>query len=72
MSDREYQYCNGKRCLTRREAGEAVNAVAEVNHRHHSKKVPKRTYRCPDCGFWHLTSQADKTKRLSKGKFYND
>ena len=72
MAFDEYQYCNGKRCLTERQAGEAINAVAEVNHRHHSKKVPKRAYPCPDCGFFHLTSQAEKTKRLSKGKFYKD
>ena len=72
MSDREYEYCNGKRCLSRREAGEAVNGVANTNHRHHQKRVPKRAYQCPDCGFWHLTSHSDHTKQISKGKFYSD
>ena len=46
---------NGKRCMSRREAGELVNKF----HRHHNccKKYPRRVYLCVSCGTYHVTSQ---------------
>jgi hypothetical protein len=65
-AENNYQYCNGKRCLTERQAGMALNGVSKCNHREHHKKVPRRKYYCRACGFFHLTSQSEKTKKIAK------
>jgi hypothetical protein len=30
---------------------------ARSRHQHHGGKVERRSYRCQECGRWHLTSQ---------------
>lgn len=64
MSDTEYRLCPcGKRCLSRREANQAINDAKMRNHIQHRKHIPKRAYYCDQCGTWHTTSQPSKTKR---------
>lgn len=56
---------SGKRRFRDRIAAEA--ALARITFRHevsgrrraHAYKVPVRTYRCPECHGWHLTSRAN-------------
>ena len=52
----DYELCDGKRCLSRREAGEAINH-AKKSHMG-MKKIPKRAYRCRKCGTYHTTAKA--------------
>lgn len=50
---------SGKICLTIREAGEILNSFKHHNHRRIKKdQRPCRRYRCPSCGFYHLTHMA--------------
>lgn len=43
------------------EAQKVVNhAQGRKNNRRRAQKVPKRVYRCPDCGKFHLTSKKNK------------
>lgn len=61
MSD--YTLCEcGKRCLSYREARQAINDAKRAQHIRHMKKIPKRLYRCAICGTWHLTSVPDRTR----------
>ena len=55
--ERDYQLCNGKRCLSRREANQMISDAHRRNHNHHSKRIPKRAYYCEACGTYHLTSK---------------
>lgn len=59
---REYELCDGKRCLSRREANEVVNAARNHHRSAHRKDIPKRAYECPKCGKWHTTSQIKQKK----------
>jgi hypothetical protein len=50
-------FCGGKLCITTEaEANARLNGTRKRQHFVHSKIIPKRAYRCPDCGCWHLTS----------------
>lgn len=65
MSDTEYRLCRcGKRCLSRREANQAINDAKRRNQTLHMKRIPKRAYFCDMCGSWHTTSQVHKTRHL--------
>lgn len=51
------------------EAKKVVNnaqKIGRVKHRNLSNKRPKRVYKCPLCGLYHLTSK----KRPNKTKYY--
>ena len=50
------RYCNGYLCLSEAEAHARINGTKKRQHWLHSKVIPKRAYRCPDCGCYHLTS----------------
>lgn len=50
------QTCNGKLCLSYREAREMIRSAHRGKVGHHSKKIPCREYYCQDCGTYHLTS----------------
>jgi hypothetical protein len=64
MSDTEYRLCDcGKRCLSRREAHQAINDAKKRQHIMHMKRIPRRAYRCDICGTWHTTSQPNRTKQ---------
>jgi hypothetical protein len=64
MSDQEYTLCRcGKRCLSRREANQAINDAKRCNQVRHMKHIPKRAYRCPLSDTWHTTSQPERNKR---------
>ncbi len=54
----ERQYCHGKLCLSKAEAHSRINGTKRRQHAYSSKKIPVRAYLCPDCGCYHLTSQA--------------
>jgi len=54
----DYQYCNGKMCLSYREAHERMNTTRKRQHFVHSKTIPKRAYKCDVCGYYHLTHHA--------------
>lgn len=54
--EREREYCHGKQCLSQIEANAMIHSIKRHQHTAHSKVIPKRAYRCPDCGCWHLTS----------------
>lgn len=44
---------------SQREANEVINSFHKSHLRGRTgKKIPCRAYRCPDCGMWHLTSEA--------------
>lgn len=53
------------------EAQKVVSTARSIakrsNNRHRATKTPKRTYKCPDCGKYHLTSK----KKLNKTKIYH-
>lgn len=49
-------HCNGKMCLSYREAREMINAAHRCRWGHRKGKIPVREYYCPDCGTYHLTS----------------
>lgn len=43
------------------EAQHVVNiAQGRKTNRHRANKIPKRAYKCPDCGKFHLTSKKNK------------
>jgi hypothetical protein len=51
------------------EAQKVVNIATNIGrrqNRHRATKIPKRAYRCPECGNYHLTSK----KKLNKTKRY--
>ena len=54
------EICDGKLCLSYRQARQIINDTKRRQHRNHSKKIPKREYICPKCGCYHLTSDARK------------
>lgn len=54
--EHEQEYCGGKLCLSEAEAHARINGTKKRQHSCHSKVIPKRAYRCPDCGCYHLTS----------------
>jgi len=67
----EYTLCEcGKRCLSYREAHQAINDAKRAQHVRHMKHIPKRVYRCQICGTWHLMSIANHTK-LKPGPYAN-
>lgn len=47
-------------------AQKALRHIRLMNrkHRKRSNKIPCRTYRCPHCHGWHLTSSKEVMKRL--------
>ncbi|MDD4972476.1 MAG: hypothetical protein PHT07_23850 [Paludibacter sp.] len=50
------------------EGQKVVNNATNIGrrqNRHRATRVPKRVYKCPDCGKYHLTSKKkeNKTKR---------
>lgn len=49
------EYCGGKLCLSEAEARARINGTKKRQHWLHSKVIPKRACRCPDCGCYHLT-----------------
>lgn len=55
--EHERDYCRGKQCLSQVEANAMINSIKRRQHTAHSKVIPKRSYRCPYCGCWHLTSK---------------
>ena len=54
--EHEQEYCHGRLCLSEAEAHARINGTKKRQHWLHSKVIPKRAYRCPDCGCYHLTS----------------
>lgn len=46
----------GKRCYTYREARELINYAAKRAHHGRYNRIPKREYKCEECGMYHLTS----------------
>jgi hypothetical protein len=50
--------CNGKACLSYREARAVITDAKRFNHLRHSKRIPKRAYFCKECKQWHLTSMS--------------
>lgn len=68
MIDRPVCRC-GKLCYSYRDAQQAIADAKRNNHRRHIKVIPKRSYPCPACGCYHLTSRADyrDRKKLMKG-----
>lgn len=50
---------------------EASIRIAEIKQEDSEKnKKPRRSYKCPECGMWHLTSWTiPKKKYVSKQKF---
>ncbi|CAK0774890.1 hypothetical protein CCP3SC15_5040001 [Gammaproteobacteria bacterium] len=68
MDTENPQLCQGKRCMSFREAHQLINDVKSRNQRNHSKKIPKRVYRCPMCGTYHVTSQQLTDKPWTNGR----
>lgn len=48
----------GKRCYGKREVGDVIKCAKNKKH-HRRSRIPKRSYFCKTCGFWHLTSSSD-------------
>lgn len=49
-------FCGGKLCIsTEAEANARLNGTRKRQHYVHSKVIPCRFYRCPMCGYLHLT-----------------
>jgi len=51
------------------EGQKVVNVAQRIGrrtNRHRATKHPKRVYKCPDCGKYHLTSK----KKVNKTKIY--
>lgn len=56
--EKVYEYCkaSGKRCYTQKDASATLNNIkSRHNRKIHNGKVPRRSYFCSDCGFYHLT-----------------
>ncbi len=56
--DESHETCGGKVCFSYREAHTVLNGTKRRQHYSHSKIIPKRAYKCPDCGWYHLTSDS--------------
>lgn len=66
MSDHPICPHCGKACLSRREAGEIINACK--HHHNKAKKIPRRMYFCHKIGAFHVTS--NKAGYVSKDAYY--
>jgi|GEM_PF-1026362 len=55
----KYEKCNGKNCYKSREEAEAVAREQEALHIMDDLEL--KTYRCIECGEWHL-SRAESSK----------
>jgi len=53
----ERKMCGKKVCYTESEAHGVINSIKRRQHFVHSKHIPKRCYRCDDCGYYHLTKK---------------
>ena len=52
--------CSGKKCYTKT----AINHVRKAVYKDRTKRL--RTYQCPKCFMWHLTSALDATYQHRK------
>ncbi len=52
-----------KRFLTEVTAQTVLDELVEFNKKMHRKPREKNIYKCPICGFWHLTSQKLHSKQ---------
>lgn len=52
--------CNytGKQCYTQKAAGIVLRGAK--NHKQRGSVIPRRSYFCKECGYYHLTSSFDK------------
>lgn len=67
--------CDKKSFLTFEAATTCINHIKKTqrNAMSNKKRIPKRAYRCPDCGLFHLTAHKTKAIRNHVTKtFYFD
>lgn len=50
---------------------ESVTRIAEINSKNGKEKKPIRSYRCQNCGCFHLTSWSNRFKKSIKRKKIN-
>ena len=53
----------GKLKFTKDQAGIALKQARQARARQGSAHAEERTYECPGCGFWHLTSRTSFEER---------
>lgn len=49
----------GKTCYDKKGVATAVNQIFKRGRRHRKKPKALRTYHCPQCNAWHMTSQVE-------------
>ena len=53
----EIEYCSetGKKCYSQKVANDIIRKVKKARNSHRPKSIPKRSYKCQFCGYYHLT-----------------
>jgi hypothetical protein len=60
MSERKYCEETNKKCYSQKEASDVIRKAKKARNSHRPKTIPKRSYKCEFCGYFHLTHYSNK------------